>query len=114
MYLLNYLHVVPFLSLPILKPCISFELFKRIASVSTVKIESYADSGHPCLIPLVISYVLELILLFFTLNLGLLYNICIHLIKCGQKLRAFNVSSIKTILQCRKLSQSIKKLIVVL
>lgn len=95
--------------MPILKPCISFELFKRIASVSTVKIKSYADSGHPCLIPLVISYVLELILLFFTLNLGLLYNICIHLIKCGQKLRAFNVSSIKTILQCRKLSQSIKK-----
>lgn len=87
--------------MPILKPCISFELFRRIASVSTVKIKSYADSGHPCLIPLVISYVFEINPLFFTLNLGLSYNICIHLIKCGPKLRACNVSSIKTILQCR-------------
>lgn len=78
-----------FLSLPISKPCISFELFKRIANVSTVKIKSYADSGHPCLIPLVISYVLEINPLFFTLNLGVIIQYLYPFDKVRSKIKSF-------------------------
>ena len=62
-----------------------------IAKMSATKRYKSAEIGHSCLIPLPILQIFEIHPLFITLNIGLLYSICIHVIKISPTLNFLSV-----------------------